>query len=167
MAWHRSSPAPEVPTASDVMTRALVVLTPQMPILDAARLLLKHGISGAPVLDACARMVGICSEYDCLRVLSTGAFYSDDHGAEGVVAHFMTTEFHATDPHQDVYALAQFFLTHGVRRLPVLEEGRLVGQVSRRDVLRAMVEFDESRLPRRHFPDYREPSEEVGARRAR
>ncbi|MEZ4331815.1 MAG: CBS domain-containing protein [Myxococcota bacterium] len=167
MASTKPYPAPAVPTASDIMTRALVVLTPAMPILDAARLLLKHEISGAPVLDEDGCLVGICSEFDCLRVLSTGAFYADDHGSEGVVAHYMTTVFHAAEPHQDIYALAQFFLTHGVRRLPVLEGGRLVGQVSRRDVLRAVAEFDESRLPRRHFPDYREPSEDVGARRAR
>lgn len=167
MASTRPSHTPAVPTACDIMTRALIVLTPQMPILDAARLLLRHGVSGAPVLDDDGRLVGICSEFDCLRVLSTGAFYSDDHGSEGVVAHFMSTEFHAVEPHQDVYALAQFFLSHGVRRLPVLQGGRLIGQLSRRDVLRAMVEFDDSRLPRRHFPDYREPSEDVGARRSR
>jgi CBS domain-containing protein len=159
--------APAVPTASDIMTRALVVLTPEMPIFEAVRILLKHRISGAPVLDEDGRLVGICSEFDCLRVMSTGAFYSDDHGGEGVVAHYMSTEFHSAEPHQDIYALAQFFLSHSVRRLPVLEGGRLVGQLSRRDVLRAMVDVDESRRPRKRFPDYREPSEEVGARRAR
>jgi CBS domain-containing protein len=156
-----------LPTASDIMTRALVALTPEMPILDAVRVLLKYRISGAPVIDEAGRLAGICSELDCLRVLSSGVFYADDHGGEGLVAHSMSTDFQAVESHQDIYALAQFFLDQSVQRLPVVEDGRLVGQISRRDVLRAMVEIDESRIQRRHFPDYREPAEDVGARRAR
>lgn len=163
----RPSLSAPLPTASDIMTRALVALTAEMPILDAVRVLLKYQISGAPVIDEEGRLTGICTEFDCLRVLSSGVFYDDDHGGEGTVAHSMSTDCHAVESHQDIYALAQLFLDQRVQRLPVVEDGRLVGQISRRDVLRAMVEVDESRVQKRHFPDYREPSEDVGARRAR
>lgn len=163
----RPSLSAPLPTASDIMTRTLVALTPEMPILDAVRVLLKYQISGAPVIDEEGRLAGICSEFDCLRVMSSGVFYSDDHGGEGIVAHSMSTDYQAVESHHDIYALSQLFLDHRVQRLPVVEDGRLVGQISRRDVLRAMVEVDESRVRRRHFPDYREPAEDVGARRAR
>ena len=81
------SHAPRVPTAADIMRRTLVTLTPEMPIFDAVRTLLKHEISGAPVVDADGRIVGICSELDCLRILASGEFYADDHREEGVVFH--------------------------------------------------------------------------------
>ena len=109
--------------------------------------------------------MGVLSELDCLRVLAGGEFYSDDHREEGCVKDYMSSEFRSIAPDVDLYALAQFFLAHTVRRLPVLEHGELVGQVSRRDVLRAIEELGKSRIPKKRYPDYREPSEDVGARR--
>ena len=161
-----SAQGKRVPTAADIMQRKLVTLAPQTPIFDAVRLLLKNKISGAPVLGEDGTLVGICSELDCLRVLAAGEFYSDDHREEGCVADYMSTDFHTVAPHEDIYSLAQYFLTHAVRRLPVMEDGKLVGQLSRRDVLRAIEELGESRVQRKHYPDYREPSSEVGAKRA-
>jgi len=155
-----------VPTAGDIMRTKLITLSPDVPIFEAIRTLLKNSISGAPVVDDEGRLVGICSELDCLRVLTAGEFYSDDHSNEGHVADYMSTEFQTVHPRDDIYQLAQFFLTHSVRRLPVMEEGRLVGQLSRRDVLRAMEQLGQQRTQRKHYPDYREPASDVGARRA-
>ena len=156
-----------VPTAATIMKKALVTLRPEMPIASAIRLLLKNKISGAPVLDQDGKLVGICSELDCLRVLAAGEFYTDDHRAEGIVANYMSREFETVRPHEDIYSLAHYFITHAVRRLPVMEDGELVGQLSRRDVLRAMEEMGAQRAAPRRYPDYpRAPSEEVGARRS-
>jgi CBS domain-containing protein len=155
-----------VPTAADIMRIKLITLRPELPIFDAIGILLKNSISGAPVLDGDGMLVGICSELDCLRVLTAGEFYADDHREEGHVADYMTTDFHTVEPHDDIYRLAQFFLTHSVRRLPVMDGDELVGQLSRRDVLRAMEELGKQRTARKHYPDYREPAEDVGARRA-
>jgi CBS domain-containing protein len=155
-----------VPTAADIMRLKLITLAPDLPIFDAIRVLLKNSISGAPVVDTEGKLVGICSELDCLRVLTAGEFYADDHREEGHVADYMSTDFPTVEPHDDIYRLAQFFLTHSVRRLPVMDGGQLVGQLSRRDVLRAMEELGEQRTSRKHYPDYREPSADVGARRS-
>lgn len=155
-----------VPTAAEIMRTKLITLSPELPIFDAIRVLLKNSISGAPVVDADGKLVGICSELDCLRVLAAGEFYADDHGEEGHVADYMSTNFQTVEPHDDIYRLAQFFLTHSVRRLPVMDGDELVGQLSRRDVLRAMEELGKQRSSRKHYPDYREPSADVGARRA-
>lgn len=157
-----------VPTAREVMTSSLVTLKPDMTVLSAIGVLLRHQISGAPVVDAEGHFVGMFSEFDCLRVLSAGEFYSDDHQEEGVVGDHMTAaaRCQSVGPDVDIYSLAQHFLTHAVRRLPVLDDGDLVGQVSRRDVLAAMETLGRQRAPRKHYPDYREPSGDVGARRA-
>ena len=154
-----------IPTARDVMTTALVTFAPETTLLEAIRLMIKNQISGAPVIDEQGQLVGMFSERNCLQLLAAGEFYSDDHREEGTVRNSMTLDFETVGPDVDVYALAQTFLTHAVRRLPVLEDGQLVGQVSRRDVLRAIEELGVRRISRRQYPDYREPSGEVGARR--
>jgi CBS domain-containing protein len=157
-----------VPTAREIMTRSLVTLTPEMTVLSAVSVLLRHRISGAPVVDAAGRFLGIFSELDCLRVLAAGEFYSDDPSEEGSVGVQMTdaAKCRSVSPDVDIYSLAQYFLTHSVRRLPVLDGNDLVGQVSRRDVLGAMEKLSQRRASKKHYPDYREPSQEVGARRA-
>lgn len=154
-----------VPTAREIMTRSLITLREQDTVFAAIRVLLTSKISGAPVVDEGGALVGVLSELDCLRVLSAGEFYSDDRREAGLVRDYMSRDVQTTPPDADLYTLAQYFQTHAVRRLPVLEEGALIGQVSRRDVLRAMEELGERRLPHKHYPDYREPSTEVGARR--
>ena len=155
-----------VPTAEEIMTRSLVTFRPEMRLFDAIALLLKHRISGGPVVDDDGKMVGILSELDCLKVLAAGEFYSDDHREEGHVRDCMTTVFHQVLPETDIYALAQTFLTESVRRLPVLRGTELLGQVSRRDVLRAMEALGERRATQKHYPDYREPASDVGAKRS-
>ena len=154
-----------VPTAREIMAKSLITLAPDSSVFDAIRTLVKKKISGAPVVDPDGKMVGMLSEADCLRVLASGEFYSDDHREEGTVLNYMTAEFKHVGPELDIYAIAQYFLTHSVRRLPIMENGELIGQVSRRDVLIAMEQLGESRVRKKHYPDYVEPAQDVGARR--
>ena len=163
---HAGHDQAHIPVASDIMTRDLVTLTPKTPIVDAMRILLQSNISGAPVVDDDGQLVGMCSEYDCLRVLAAGQFYSDDHREEGVVSDYMSKNFRTALASDDIYSVAQGFLQKKVRRLPILDDGALVGQISRRDVLRAMLKWGDSRATERRYPDYREPADEVAARRS-
>lgn len=123
-----------VPVVRDFMATKLVTLRPEMSIHDAIAVLLKHHISGAPVVDAGQRLVGILSEKDCLRVVASGAFHTS---AAGMVEEYMSREVQTVDPETDVFRVADMFLSRSFRRLPVVENGRLIGQVSRRDVLNA------------------------------
>lgn len=145
-------------TARDIMTSRLVTFSPDQPIEKAIRLLLKHGISGAPVLDEDGGLIGILSELDCLRMLSSDEFHGDEQEEAGRVEHFMSKAPKTIEPELGVYRIAHLFLTQTIRRLPVVENGQLVGQVSRRDVLRAIEEMHKKRLVRRRYPDYREPA---------
>jgi CBS domain-containing protein len=127
-----------VPTARDIMATSLVTLREHDGIVTAMRVLLAKGISGAPVVDASGSLIGVLSELDCLRVLSSDEFYAGHQEEAGTVAHFMTAAGRTISPEMDLYAIAHYFLTTPIRRLPVVEEGRLIGQVSRRDALRGI-----------------------------
>jgi CBS domain-containing protein len=130
-----------MPTARDVMTRKPVTLRPDSSITEAIGVLLRRDISGVPVVNADGALVGILSERDCLRVIAVGEYSAADHDRLRSVAEFMTQPIYTVTPEVGLYSLADFFLTHHQRRLPVVEEGRLVGLVSRRDVLRGIHEM--------------------------
>ena len=130
--------AHRVLTAGDIMATSLITLRPEMSIFKAIRILLSRGISGAPVVDDAGAMIGVLSELDCLRMLSSDEFYAGHQEEAGTVKHFMTGAGRTIPPDLGIYAIAHYFLTLPMRRLPVVEDGRLVGQVSRRDVLQGI-----------------------------
>ena len=114
------------------MTTSLVTFSPDTTLFEAIRLMIKNQISGAPVLDESGRLAGMFSERNCLQVLTAGEFYSDDHREEGTVGNYMTRDFQSAGPEVDIYSLAHTFLTHAVRRLPVIEEGAAAPRAAQR-----------------------------------
>lgn len=122
-------------TARDYMVRSVVTLNPDMNLLEAVEVLLERRISGAPVVDATGNLVGILSEQDCLRA-ALGATYYGDLG--GLVADHMKREVHTITDDTPIFEVARRFIDGHYRRYPVVHGHRLVGQVSRRDVLRAL-----------------------------
>ncbi|WAJ38840.1 CBS domain-containing protein [Pseudomonas sp. GOM7] len=122
----------------DYMTRRLVTFRSDTDLFTAINRLLEHRISGAPVVDTQGHLIGMLSEGDCLRGILSGAYYE---GTGGCVSAYMTTDVEAIGPDVDVIELSERFLNGRHGRLPVVEDGRLVGQVSRHDVLRAVKEF--------------------------
>lgn len=131
--------------ARDLMTRTLVTLRPDDTIAEAIRVLVTHEISGAPVVDGGGRLVGLLSEHDCLRVIAYGDYTAEDLGMEDRVSSIMTTPAFVIDPHVGIYSIAHLFLKHRIRRIPVVEDGRLVGLVARRDALRGIQTLIERR----------------------
>jgi CBS domain-containing protein len=146
---------PRVPTAREIMVRSLVTLTPEMTALAAAERLLEGEISGAPVVDEAGQLLGLLSEFDCLRAVASADYEMDAHDAVETVGELMTRECHTVSPDLDLFGLAHEFVRLRVRRFPVLEKGRLLGQVSRRDALRAAVALRRELMrARHHYPDY-------------
>lgn len=119
----------------DYMTTQLVKLTPQMEVMAAVNQLVKHKISGAPVVNAEGTVVGMLSEMDCMQV---GLIAAEDTCVAGPVAQFMKTGVVSVSPDDSLTQMAQLFLSKPFRRYPVMEDGKLVGQISRSDVLRAI-----------------------------
>lgn len=122
----------------DYMAGRLVTFKPEMDVLDALQELVMHRIAGAPVVNDQGELVGMLSELDCLKVALNAGYYGDWGGP---VSGFMTPDVHTVDADMNIIDLAQKFLDSGFRRFPVLQGNRLVGQISRRDVLRALGEL--------------------------
>jgi CBS domain-containing protein len=119
----------------DYMTRRIVSLDQDMEIMAATHLLVENDISGAPVLDSHGRLAGILTERDCMKV----ALHSGYHDVPyGLVRDYMSPKPQTVGPDQSILTLAEKFIQGPYRRFPVIDNGRLVGIISRRDVLRAI-----------------------------
>ena len=129
-----------VPTVKECMHAPQQVLSPDTPIMDAIEALLKKGCPGAPVIDANRRVVGILTEKDCLRVLSNYAVYSLHNGTVGDYMSEMRVHLH---PDMDIFGAANRFLATNFASLPVIDEGRLAGCVSRSDMLRGILKLEQ------------------------
>jgi CBS domain-containing protein len=120
------------------MSGKLVTFTPDMDVLDAIHQLVEHRIAGAPVVDDHGDLVGMLSEFDCMKVVLAAGYH---HEPGGPVSELMVRNVKTVDATMSVFDLAEMFMESGFRRYPVVKDNRLVGQISRRDVLRALLEI--------------------------
>jgi CBS domain-containing protein len=142
----------------EVMTRDVVSVGPDTPIKDVAELLVGRGISGLPVCDDDGAVVGVLSEADLLvkqsgRPARSGGLFAwlvDTGGSPDLAklrAHTageaMTAPAVTVDPDEPVSAAARTMVSLGVNRLPVVEDGKLVGIVTRADLVRLFTRSDE------------------------
>lgn len=137
--------------ARDIMSRPVRTVRPDTSIEAAAALLSEHGFAAAPVVDEPGGLVGIVAEYDLLRRRvppdPTAHLRRDLPATQGerprMVADVMTRDVIAMRPDADVADLATQMLDRNVRSIPIVENGEVIGIVSRRDILRAVVRTDD------------------------
>lgn len=124
-----------LPVVSDFMDKSFSTVTPTTRIGAAIELMLKKGLTGILVVDEETRLVGILSEKDCLKILLQEGFHRmpDDR-----VSSYMHKSLKTIDSGRDIIQVAQIFLENTFRRLPVVDDGKLVGQITRRDIVRGM-----------------------------
>jgi len=115
-------------TAREIMTTDVVAIMPDDTIEAAVDRFERYRISGLPVVDDQWHVLGVLSEYDLLRSIITLRM-------RGRVSDFMTTDAVCVEENASLAELAKLFLTTRVRRVPVTRSGRLVGVVSRRDLI--------------------------------
>ena len=122
----------------DYMATKLVTLRPDTEILRAVNTLLANDIAGAPVVDDDGNLVGILTERDCMRVVLNAGYHSE-YG--GQVSEYMSKDVETIAAEESIVDAAKLFFGERFHRYPVLENDRLVGQLSRRDVMRALAKL--------------------------
>ena len=125
-----------LPTAADIMDRSELTFAQELDVGTAMRKMLRAKLNGAPVVDAEGRLCGMLTEKDCLTALVRQAM----DGAPGAsVRDYMTTSVDSVTPTTPLLDIAHLFMNRPYRKLPVVDsDGRVVGQVSRRDILRVI-----------------------------
>jgi CBS domain-containing protein len=126
-----------LPTVRDFMDRYVETISPEMDIMAAVDFLLEKRVTGALVANAERELVGILSEVDCLKLLTLG----DDARHEvpkGKVKDYMNANVQTIPPTMDIYYCAGLFMNVAFRRFPVVDGRRIVGAITRFDLLRAV-----------------------------
>jgi CBS domain-containing protein len=112
----------------------------QDSILDAMKVIIDNKVSGVCVVDQSNTLVGILSELDCLRAV-LGSVYNKT--SIGVVNDYMASDnLIVANPNEDIVNVAQDMLAQNKRRRPVVENGKLIGQITCRQLLKAVQSFD-------------------------
>ncbi|HZG88925.1 MAG TPA: CBS domain-containing protein [Pseudonocardia sp.] len=122
--------------ARDVMSSPVITLRPGVPVHAAAALLVSHGFTGAPVVDDEHRVIGIATEADLVRGRIVPHGWIVDGQPALTVAEVMTLSPAVMPPDSDLADVVALMLDTGIRSVPIVDDGKLVGVVSRRDALR-------------------------------
>ena len=115
---------------SEIMTRGVVAIKPDLRLTDAIKVMLEHNVSAVPVVDAQQDLIGIITEYDIMNFAFSG------NAAETKVAEVMIRDVVTFTPDTDIETLVNFCAKRRMHRVPIVEGQKVVGMVSRRDILR-------------------------------
>ncbi|MDY2586380.1 CBS domain-containing protein [Winogradskyella aquimaris] len=124
----------------DYMTTNLITFKPDQTVQEVVESLIKYKISGGPVVNDRQELVGIISEGDCLKQLSESRYYNMPLEHDNVEKR-MARDVETIDGNMDVFDAANKFLNSRRRRFPIVENGKLVGQISQKDILKAALQL--------------------------
>jgi CBS domain-containing protein len=133
----------------DYMAVNKCTFSPDMDILRAIHKMLDSRISGAPVIDEHGNMIGFLSEKDCMQVALDAGY--QQAGAAGRVSEFMSNSIETIDVETPILEVAELFLKGSYKRFPVVMDNRLVGTITRQNILRALEHI--SSPDNKHKPD--------------
>lgn len=130
----------EQPTVlvKDIMTTNLVLFTVEQSIHEVMNSFIKNKISGGPVVDDRGKLIGVISEADCMKEVSDSRYFNMPI-LDKSVGHFMTKEVETLSASMTLFDAASRFHETSRRRFPVLDNNKLVGQISRKDIVIAAI----------------------------
>tara|TARA_B100000767_G_C19674917_1_gene496924 strand:- start:379 stop:843 length:465 start_codon:yes stop_codon:yes gene_type:complete len=122
---------------SDYMTTKLITFKPDDSLDHVIHLLIANKISGGPVVNDKNELIGIISETDCIKHISESKYYNMPSDSNNIVAKKMVTTVDIIDKDMNIFDAATKFINSKRRRFPVIENGKLIGQISQKDILKA------------------------------
>lgn len=127
----------EAPKVKDILTKDVVVFSPNYSPLEAVMGFNKHRISSAPIVNENQEVVGFLSENDLIKCIGSCLFFDEKRNPN--IETIMTKEVSFADPEWDIFVLENFFVENHIRTAPVVDkDGHLLGIISRRDALHAL-----------------------------
>jgi len=123
---------------SDYMSTNLTTFREDQSVMEVMNTLIKKKISGGPVINDKNELIGIISEGDCMKQISNSRYYNQPMEDVKVGDH-MATEIETIDGDMNVFDAADKFLNSRRRRFPIVKDGKLVGLISQKDVLKAAI----------------------------
>lgn len=134
----------------EFMDKKFVSLHADWDVLKAIDIFLEKGVTSAVVVNDNMQVIGILSEKDCLNLMTKDSYYQNPHGK---VADFMTKDVYCVPPYTDIFKVADIFLSHNFRRLIMTDEdNRVVGQITRRDMLRIIKQLKKEEKEKKVAP---------------
>ena len=131
---------PDAIRVSDYMTRDLITFRPDQTVEEVIHSLIKNRISGAPVVNENNELIGMISEGDCIKQLTESRYFNMPMGDNRVENH-MVKNVETIDGRISIFDAGKRFLDSKRRRFPIVENGKLVGQISQMDVLKAAMKM--------------------------
>lgn len=127
---------------SDYMTKVedLILFKPDQSVLEVMEVLIKKRISGGPVVDNTGKLVGMISEGDCMKQVSESRYFNMPMGDQ-TVEKYMYKEVQTIEWDQNIFDIARLFYDSKRRRFPVMQDGKMVGQISRKDILKGALKL--------------------------
>ena len=126
---------------SDYMTKKLITFSPQQSLMQTMETLVRNEITGGPVVNDKKELIGMISESDCMKNLSDSKYYNIPMGSESVEKH-MSNIVETIDANASIFFAAEQFHKSPYKRFPVMENGKLVGQISQHDILLAALKLN-------------------------
>ncbi len=126
---------------SNYMATNLITFSPKQSVLEVMQILITKHISGGPVVNEKKELLGLISEGDCMKQISESRYYNIPM-ADALVEKFMVTDVQTIAGDVSIFDAASLFYKTHRKRFPVLQDGKLIGQISRRDVLKAALEAE-------------------------
>lgn len=124
----------------DYMTENLITFRRDQYVVEVMEVLIKNKISGAPVVNARNELEGVISDGDCMKQISESRYYNMPIG-DMKIEQYMDTDVTTIDKNMDIFDCASLFYKHDCRRFPIVENGKLIGQISRKDILCAALKI--------------------------
>jgi CBS-domain-containing membrane protein len=126
---------------SDYMTKKLITFKAEDSLDYVIHQLITYKISGGPVVNDAQELIGIISETDCIKHISESKYYNMPSDTDNTVGKHMATEVETIDQNMNIFDAATKFINSKRRRFPIVENRKLIGQISQKDVLKAALKI--------------------------